>query len=167
MITICRGFRPARRRAAESALTSEVFQITAWNAQWPLSGSKKAMTRLLPTVVRMGSCGPTGPRFWDSSSARADGLTPVRATRAIAAAKLSMRVSGNIVRSPLNPAQAHLELERDSSESPTLVLWQLPQVSSFRPVHCQGLENPMGAGPTPGVDAAACQPHRQRSNKRV
>src|SRR5262252_10743854 len=60
------------------------------------------MTRLLPTVVRMGLLGPTGPRFWIISSALAGVLIAVRANRELAAANFrKLRVSGNIVESPL------------------------------------------------------------------
>src|SRR5262245_24180132 len=58
------------------------------------------MTRLLPDQARMGSCGPTGPRLSTRSSARAGRLAAVKATSAPAAAKLRMRLNGNMVKTP-------------------------------------------------------------------
>jgi hypothetical protein len=70
--------------------------------QSPLPGTKKAMTRLLPTVAIMGSWGPTGPRFWIKSLAQAGVLAAQKATRAPAVANFKkLRESGNIVESPL------------------------------------------------------------------
>ena len=45
----------ARKPAAVVAAVSSLFQITAWTLQFPLPGTKKAITRLPPTVAIIGS----------------------------------------------------------------------------------------------------------------
>src|SRR5215475_12338092 len=59
--------------------------MIVFTAQDPRSGTKKAMTRCPPTVARIGSFGPTGPRLVVYSSAEAATLraaTPARAQNA-------------------------------------------------------------------------------------
>src|SRR5262249_46435337 len=70
------------------------------------------MMRLLPTVVRMGWCGPTGPRFRVASSAYAGRPAAQRATKALAAAspKRPVRVSIDIVSLLPTSAQVILSL---------------------------------------------------------
>src|SRR6476646_2380122 len=70
------------------------------------------MTRLLPTLVRIGSCGPTGPRFCAKSSALAGGPATPRATKALAVAnpRRPIRVSEDIVISFQASAQTMLSL---------------------------------------------------------
>src|SRR5215467_4076186 len=94
------------------------------------------MTRLLPSVVRMGTLAATGPKFWTISSAPAGVLIAVRANRELAAVNFKkLRVSGNIVESPLElGAQDHLEHGRNSSTSPAFRQWQLSPIQTFNSI---------------------------------
>src|SRR5262245_41590156 len=71
------------------------------------------MTRLLPTLVRIGSLGPTGPRFWASSSADAEALATVRASTPAAAKPYNQfLVNGFIFESPFFGSSLFLSVRR-------------------------------------------------------
>src|SRR5262245_20087431 len=90
------------------------------------------MTCLLPTLVRIGSLGPTGPRLRSKSAAEAGALATVRASAPAAASRYHrFPVNGFILALP-SSLKRILEREEILARSRTGPLWHFPHPAHDR-----------------------------------
>src|SRR5262245_47574805 len=84
------------------------------------------MTCLLPTLVRIGSLGPTGPRLRSRSAADAEALATVRASAPAAASPHHRFPVNGFILALLASLKRILEREEILTRGRTRPLWHFP-----------------------------------------
>src|SRR5262245_33063309 len=90
------------------------------------------MTCLLPTLVRIGSLGLTGPRLRSKSAADAEALVTVRASAPAAASRYHRFPVNGFILALLSSLKRILEREEILPHSRTRPLWQFPRPANGR-----------------------------------